>query len=638
MGGINFDIAAIIVFSFNLYLFVSRRRLRILQSTLYSILLVISLGSAIMDAAGVLLYEYQSGVPLPVHYAVNVLYYIFQNSVAPAFCVFLLVVAHRYQRLGTGFRILLALPWACAMGIILSTPWTHAAFYFDEALQYRRNIGLTVLYGVSALYAIISLIALARSRKTFSARTALGLVLFSPITLSAFIFQFFHPDVLIVNFAISVSELIILFSINDFDSFVDGQTGLFNRAALAAQLENIEQQKLRYAVFLVYIDNKEFLEYAVRPEMVSSLEQALVNRLFSESGKHRFLARLDFGEYVLMIPDPGADAVADVQERILERVRLPLGFAGKRYTLHARLAQLTIPDDASRAKVVFQAHRTLSLSHWDYPLDSWLSLPDLSLAERHLAIVEAIKEALDTGALMVYFQPIINAKTGALIAAEALVRLKNAELGFIPPDEFIPIAEKNGLIHAIGDYVLDCSCAFFASLRKAGIPLQFMEINLSPVQFAQFNLTERFYATALRHGLSPGDLCFEITETAAAQSPLALRRTTDALNGRGFALAIDDFGIGNSNIATLIEIPFSVVKLDRSLITEASARKPEGIELKGFVDIFRRLGVSIVAEGVETEEQIHLLADLGVHLIQGYYFSRPLPPEDFLQFCKRAKA
>jgi EAL domain-containing protein (putative c-di-GMP-specific phosphodiesterase class I)/GGDEF domain-containing protein len=636
MGEINFDIAAICILIFNLFLFFSRRRLAIPQTYMFRFLLFCSLGATVMDVVSVLTYQQVAHYPRWAIYAINTFFYLFQNAIAPIFCLFTLVIAGGFYRLRRHTCMLFSAPGIAAIVIILLNPLTHFVFSFDGNMRYSRESGLTVLYAISALYAVISLVSLARARSSIDRRTLVGLVLFLPFTLGSFMIQFFHSEVLVLNLGIALSELIILMSINDFDAFIDGQTGLFNRAGLAVMLEYIDKSRVRAAIFLVALENKDFLGYAVGPEASTTLERETIKHFFGLPNGTRFIARLDFGEYAYVLINPKSEIARTERERIVDRLSNPFFLDERRLALHARLCEIAIPEDATDALVVFQAHRALSLPGWAHPRDSWLSLSALSLARagRQSAIVNALRRAIERSELLVHFQPIVSAITGEVVAAEALVRLTDEELGPIGPDEFIPIAERNGLIQAIGDVVVERSCAFLSSARKEGLCLQSLEVNLSPAQFAQSNLAERLLACVHRHGLTSSDLCFEVTETAAALSPLAMKRTIDALTSRGFAIAIDDFGTGNSNVLSLLQTPFTTVKLDRSLVVAASESEAGRTRIEALTGVFRKIGVTMIAEGVETANQLEILKSVGIEFIQGFYYSRSLPPDAFTAYLR----
>lgn len=636
MGSITFDIAAILLLIFNFFLFYSRRRFDIPQTGIFLLLLYISLGATVMDVITVVTYERVTEYPRWLIVGVNTLYYMLQNSIAPVFCVFILVLDGVFYRLKRVSRRLLLVPALAAMLIILPTPITGFAFSFDETMHYSRGPGLMVLYAISALYAVICIASLIRARASLSRHTILGLVLFLPSTLGTFVVQFFHPELLIVNFGIAVSELIILLTVNDFDVYIDGQTRMYNRSGLAVLLESIYQRSLRAAALIVILENKEYLEYAAGAESSSDLERRTIEYLFGSSGGRRFAARLDFGEYVIVLFEMNLDSIAAEKARILDCLGRPLPLGQRRFALHARLCEIRIPDDAEDALAVFQAHRALSLPGWNHPRDSWLSLPKLSLARagRQLQIVETLKRAIERSELKVMFQPIVEVRSGTVVAAEALVRFSDEQMGPVAPDEFIPIAERNGLIHSIGDFVVERCCEFLASMRGEGLDLQYLDVNLSPVQFVQYNLSERMLSIASRNGLRSSDLCFEVTETAAALSPLAMRRTMDDLVSRGFSVAIDDFGVGNSNISSLIQIPFTTVKLDRSLIVAGCESDSARAELEGVIIMFKRVGVMLIAEGVETACQADILKTLGVDYIQGFLYSRPLSSDAFKAFFR----
>ena len=244
-------------------------------------------------------------------------------------------------------------------------------------------------------------------------------------------------------------------------------------------------------------------------------------------------------------------------------------------------------------------------------------------------IKEVLEDCLKNnhGLYMVY-QPIYDLNKKTFNHYEALIRLSNEEIGDIGPSEFIPIAESFGLANEIDLFVLEETCAFLE--RNPSITS--LEINISCAEFFT-NPSEVFLKIINNHKVDPKRICFEITETIAVQYPTKTRDFMNDLGKYGVKFAMDDFGSGYSNIARFITLPFSIVKLDKSLLSED---KNIGIFLDSAIRLFRNLSIPIVIEGVESEKQLAYTQSKSIDYVQGYYFAKPLKEDELIAFLKNA--
>ena len=233
-----------------------------------------------------------------------------------------------------------------------------------------------------------------------------------------------------------------------------------------------------------------------------------------------------------------------------------------------------------------------------------------------------------TGLYMVY-QPIFDMKNKCFNHCEALIRLDNDELGYVGPGEFIPIAESFGLANQIDFFVLNETCAFLQRHPE----IESLEVNISCAEFFN-NPSERFLKTINQYGVDPNRLCLEITETIAVKYPTKTREFMNDLGQHGIKFAMDDFGSGYSNMARFITLPFSVAKLDKSLLGEAVNVK---VFFDAAVNLFRSLEIPIVIEGVENEEQLAMSKNKKIDFVQGYYFTKPLREKELLEFLNSNK-
>jgi EAL domain-containing protein (putative c-di-GMP-specific phosphodiesterase class I) len=263
-------------------------------------------------------------------------------------------------------------------------------------------------------------------------------------------------------------------------------------------------------------------------------------------------------------------------------------------------------------------------------------LADLGLTNkrREAEIELAIKRAIAHDGFQIFLQPIFSVPEQRIVSAEALLRLIDDRLGPIPPAEFIPIAERNGSILEIGSFLIDWVCAFLNDYNLEQRGIQFLEINLSIAQCIRHDLCEHIAEICKRNLIRPEQLCFEVTETTAATSPEILTANLKSLSRSGYVFALDDYGTGYSNINHLLELPFSFAKLDRSIVAARFTSVKGRIMLESIIDMLKKMDMKIIAEGVETGDQARVLTDLGCDLLQGYYFSRPVPSEDFLRLLE----
>ncbi len=260
--------------------------------------------------------------------------------------------------------------------------------------------------------------------------------------------------------------------------------------------------------------------------------------------------------------------------------------------------------------------------------------------KRHNKIIKLVREAIDNDGIEMYYQPIYELKTKKFTNFEALVRLKdNKTYGYISPEEFIPLAEKHGLIMKLSDHIFNQVFDFVASSDLASKGINHMEVNLSGLQSVDAALPEQMTQLLRKYDLNPSIVNLEITESIAITSSFMLKKNMDELKKIGCTFSMDDFGTGYSNLSQMAKVDYELIKIDKSLLwpcfnknnpVQANAK----IILDNMITMILNLGKKIVVEGVETKEQLDYLEKMGVTYIQGYYFSKPIPAADFLKFIE----
>lgn len=244
-----------------------------------------------------------------------------------------------------------------------------------------------------------------------------------------------------------------------------------------------------------------------------------------------------------------------------------------------------------------------------------------------------VEDAIRNKKFQMYYQPIYSLSKKKFVSAEALIRLHTDKYGYIPPSVFIPIAERSGIIHAIGDFVTEEVFRFMASPEYKRLGLTYMEINLSTAQCMVSTLADRIIQLMKTYDISPNQVNFEITETAASFSQGVIEQNLQKLSKSGIGFSLDDYGTGYSNIERMVQYPLKIVKLDK-LFADGLADHKIRIVLKNTVQMIKDIDMEIVVEGIETSDAFRLFKELGCEHIQGFYFCKPLPKDGFIKFIE----
>ncbi|MBO5619999.1 MAG: EAL domain-containing protein, partial [Butyrivibrio sp.] len=259
---------------------------------------------------------------------------------------------------------------------------------------------------------------------------------------------------------------------------------------------------------------------------------------------------------------------------------------------------------------------------------------NMKVVEHDKKIDGIVKHALEDKLFEVYYQPIYSPETGKFSSCEALLRLKDPQLGFISPAIFMPIAERNGTILSIDRFVLASVCEMISTSEARKYGLEYVEVNLSVVDCIQTNLAENVINTLNKYNVDPSEINLEITETSEQGITSVMYENINKLTECGLSFSMDDFGTGYSNIARISNMPVKIFKLDKSIIQSAFDSEVSYMVMINLIKIIKSLNKEIVAEGVETGEQARQIIKLGCDHIQGFFYARPMPKDNFIEFLR----
>ena len=463
-------------------------------------------------------------------------------------------------------------------------------------------------------------------RKKLSKQVLRTLISVMSVVALAAVIQTIQPQYLLSGTAFTLSAMFAVVTVCDPDVKVDRVSKAFNDYAFVdyVNTQRYEKQRKHYIIF----DIESFGLFSEKFGVVSANELIYNIRKYIESvNKKTYIFRVMSARFVLILRN--REEQIQMVEAINKRFEEPFNIKG-------RVVDITLDMIYFENNKVFtnsdmyNDFMTRTLSLVNFKESACIELDDVFLAHisRDRRIKEILEECLTSkqGLYMVY-QPIYDVNKKCFNHFESLIRLANEELGYVGPAEFIPIAENFGLANDIDFFVLHQTCSFL----QRNPSIESLEINISCAEFFN-NPSERFMKIINGYGIDPSRIILEITETIAVKYPSKTKEFMHDLGQYGIKFAMDDFGSGYSNIARFITLPFSVAKLDKSLLGEA---ENISVFFDSAVTLFKNLNIPIVIEGVEEEKQLKLAKDKKIEYIQGYYFSKPLKEEDLLNFLAK---
>lgn len=421
----------------------------------------------------------------------------------------------------------------------------------------------------------------------------------------------------------------------DFATRFDSLTHLPNRQTFEEQLDNAiaDCRRQGSGLALIYLDIDHFVEIndALGYEHGDRLLVEVARRLHRETRATDMMSRVSSDEFVIAFPSFRRDDVLSQLVHKVQRVlRAPFVVEESRRQVTACLGISLYPDNGDTAReLIRNADVAKNRAKLDGRGSVWFFDQQLhdELIHQH-RLVDRLEQALDNEELSLHYQPQVSAVSGRIENLEALLRWQPVEGPPISPAEFIPLAERSDLIHRLGDWVLETACRQRALWRDAGLPIGRIDINFSGRQISRADVFQRFEACLARHGLGPQHIGLELTENVLIDADDWILDGLRRLHHLGFRIAIDDFGTGYSSLSYLKLFPVTAVKIDRAFVRDAPDQPEDRAIMEASILIGHRLGLEVVAEGVENHEQLTLIREMRCDLVQGFYFFRPMPASD----------
>lgn len=570
-------------------------------------------------------------------YVIHSAYLFFHSLTIPLYITYLVALTDTWHVIRKHIfnTVLLPLPLIIISVLLVLNFFNHKTFYLNEVYVYSRGEWFPFIYVAGFMYAVYGISYICYYKKLFRQSRFWALMSVFALVSFATVMQMFYPAYPIEMFATTVGLLFIAMLIQRPEEHVEIVTGLRKLTSYTADIKKGFSNGKNIHIILINIANFNAIRDMLGFDTTNDLLRLLAGKLAELNKKNKLHADiyyLDKGKFRFVIDSFYSEDIDITANLINNALKQGVNIKHMHVNLIAHICIGRCPDDFDNYESLMYFGERFGVDN-EYTGEVFYAR-DLFKKEQfdlHSNLDRIIENAITNRKFHVYYQPIFSIKEQRFNSAEALLRLIDDDYGFIPPDVFIPAAEKSGAIHKIGAYVLDEVCSFIASEDFSKLNIDYIEINLSVAQCMHKELPDLVLETLNRYNVSPDKINLEITETAASYAQNIMAENIGRLNDAGVEFSLDDYGTGYSNIQRVSTLPLKIVKLDRTFVN-AEDNPKMFIVLENTIKMLKDMEMEIVAEGIETEQLLNKFADMNCEYIQGYYFSKPIPKNDFIAF------
>ena len=627
----HYDIAAFFVSLVVLFNVFIKQRIPTRVYKAFKFLAIDLFFANIFDIITIFTISYYSMVPVWLNYLLNILSLLTYNSL-PVFYIISIISSTMTEdeKFPQKVKFFVFIPITLVILLIITTPITKSVIYFDSTGKYCIGPLFDVLTVTGFIYLIMVAVHGIMKRKSLRTEQAVTIIVYTLSTIIALIISNIYISLLIPLFFASLSVLITYLSLDNPSEYTDPIMDIYNKKAFMITTASYYNSNKSFYVLGVQLEGISYLNESIGYNNLNKLLILLARRLCGICGKNNIFRLSGSKLAIIFNPDE-----KNIDDKLLElqllftqtvkvsnielspKVKMALFQCPEAADHYVKLNDLifdTLNSPLAESGKIFNANKNV-----------------LEKSRREYIIVQILKQALSQNKFEVYYQPIYSVKDKKFTTAEALVRLNNSELGFVSPEEFIPLAERNGLILLIGEFVFRSVCKFIIHNRIWEKGIEYIHVNLSVIQCMQEKMHEQLLSIMDYYGLEYKYIQLEVTETAAVASSDTLLKNMELLIEKNMNFALDDYGTGYSNTSSILKYPFRCIKLDKSIIWAAMKNQKAKKLLLHTIAMFKDMGIELVAEGIETQEMADELIKMKCDYLQGFLYSKPITSDALLK-------
>lgn len=606
-----------------------------LKNRIFQGCLMVTFGAMLTNILSTIMIYQCDQVPMWMTWTVTTVYYVLTPLMGLAY--FLYTVSVIYTENGQLKKVIGVgiIPGVIYVLLVIANPFTKQLFDINLSDGYVRGDWVAATYLVFYAYCLASIIVTVWNYKRIDRKIYHILAAFPILAVVVIVVQQIYPNIILSGSAATCALMIIYLHLQNKQISMDYLTNVPNRQELLNMLELMISKTPDRRFVLVVVSLRDFRQVnnTCGQQMGDEFLKEFC-RFLSSVGPAGNIYRFSGDEFALLFTREGEKQIRQCIDQINQRMQQPWQMEDYRFHMSCVTGIIRYTGEGESLEQTVSAieYAVFRAKAGRYGQVCYCDKDMLEELERRRRVIQILKDSLSEQSFEMYYQPIYSVKSGDFHYAESLMRIPDSPIGPIYPSEFIPIAEETGLIVDITYVVLDKVCKFINRLLEKGIQVGSIHVNFSAVQFSQPDLVDKVLEIIRSNHTPMSAIEIEFTESTLAESTEVVTEFALRMKDNGIKMGLDDFGTGYSNIATVINIPFGTVKLDKSLVRAAMDKSLSALAVKNLSYTFKQLGMKVIAEGVETDEQRSLVEGFGVDQIQGFYYAKPMPGDDMERF------
>ncbi|MBB5217847.1 EAL domain-containing protein [Treponema rectale] len=626
MWNYNYVVPDFIVLLVFFFFYLSKKRVPIRVNKSFLNILVLELIVLVADVLASLSIEHGASSSFAVVKILNILFFVF--FILRSLCFFMCTCDLMQVRIECirPLQVISFFVFALSEFFVLLNVFFPTVFELSDSIIYSRASTYNVIYVSCFYFIMVSLVIIFYKSKKVSRVNFYTALVFNLIVFAGYVMRIIFSNFLIMDLFCLVAIIIIYLSYENPDFYLEEKSGTFNTSSLNDLLRELKVTKNSFAVGFAIHNYNELREIYGGSQMDNAISQ--IGDFLTKKYQNLLTFYVRSGRFIIINVSSSIaadDFCSQVSRRFLDgwsadddtdvyleidfaRLSPEVSFSEPEKAVNGLITALSSMDKVSGASVYVTEETIKSI-------------------EGKKEVKRAVERAVENDAVELFLQPLVDVNTHKLVGAEALARIRNSKGELIPPAEFIPIAERNGRINILGEQMFEKACRFIRDNDMQAMGLSWINVNLSPIQFFRMDLNERFTSILKKFKIPARMVHLEITEESMIDYALLLKQIL-AMKKSGFQFVLDDYGSGYSNVTRLKRCPFVNVKLDMELVWDYF-REQDKI-LPTLVQTFKQMNFTVTAEGIENEDMAEAMKKIGCDYLQGFYFAKPLPADEFL--------
>jgi EAL domain-containing protein (putative c-di-GMP-specific phosphodiesterase class I) len=617
---IQMQLAGLGVLTLLLFFYVRRKAVGLYTEIFFKRTMIVTYANVTMDIASIVAIVNQDSIPQWLCFLICKIYL---SLLIWTGCFGLLYICQDIYRGKARRRALAGFGTAALIGNILVYILPIQTFHEDRVV-YTLGASVICTYVFCLSFVILTLVMAIAKRHVMNSARVESVAAWILVWMCAAVVQFFNNELLLVGYASCLGMVILFFKLENPEANIDRETGAFNSHILYKYMWQIYEKGENFSLLMISLEHHQNdadgTDGARLVDIASYLGRMKEAKVFKNVE----------WEYILLFED------TTKMDACIEKVRERFNHEWRGKVYEPVYLSVRSSDIANSVDELYRVMRYYKLNYNRFDFGRVLEITAEMVEQRRqwTNMSKEIVNALNEDRVEVFLQPIYSVEKRRFSSAEALVRIRDVDGSIIPPGKFIPVAEETGLVDQLGERVFEKVCQFISDEKCWEWGIEYIEVNLSVRQCESRTLASRYEAIMERYGVTPSMINLEVTESASIQARSVFMQNMERLINYGVTFSLDDFGNGESNLNYIVDMPVSIVKFDRDMTASYFVKSKGKLVMETATRMILDMDLKIVSEGVETEEQLHAMEQLGVHYIQGFYFSKPLPQEEFVRFVR----